>query len=317
MTLLTVGRRREASTIYPLPRSASVAPWNSSDVPCTIPTYDGVGATVHPSVVDMGARWNGYRWWMANTPYAAGNDDLENPCIWGSNDRLAWTVPAGLTNPIDPNPGNPWFHSDTELVWNPETSRLIVFYRLALGDGTLIYLRAQSSPDGTTWTDHGTVMSLPLGGARLSPAIERVSAGVWRMWTFADSLAAHMWTASDPLGPWTDAGACTRAGAAFTGWHGDVIRYDGKWIAAYSTGIVSGVVAVATSADGLAWTAGASIMASATGGGWDTRLYRPTLLPSTEAGFIDCWYSSTGSVPGGWGTDYVRLPASLWPDPPA
>lgn len=314
MTLLASGARRR--TTYALPLSAAAAPWNSSETPCTIPTYDGSGATIHPSVVDMGGPWNGYRWWMANTPYPGGNDDYENPCIYGSNDRRTWVVPAGLTNPLDPNPGNPWFHSDTELMWNPDTGKMIVFYRLASSATTpaTIYLRAQSSPDGVTWTDHGTLFQFAGDGARLSPAVWRIGSGDWRMWTWGGTVAGHHWSATDPLGTWTDEGEITLNGGAFTGWHGDVIWYGDKWIAAYSTTSTSGIIKTASSADGIAWTDGGTIMEPSTGTGWDDNIYRPTLLPSTLAGFVDCWYSAFGSsVTGGCGTDYVRLPDALWP----
>lgn len=317
MTLLTVGRRRtDAGTEYPLPLSALAAPWNSSDVPCVIPTPDGSGATIHPSVLDMGTDWNGYRWWMANTPYANMNDDLENPCIWASNDRRTWTVPAGLTNPIDPDPGNPWFHSDTELVWDPEGDRMVVFYRLASAATSppTIYLRAQSSTDGVTWTNHGTLLQFPGAGARLSPAIQRVGPDEWRMWTWGDKVAAHHWSATNPLGPWADQGACTSGGSSWLGWHGDVIHAGGAWRSAYS---VDGNVRLVSSSDGVAWSAHTTIATGGAGGGWDTAIYRPTLLPSTEAGYIDCWYSGYGAVPGGCATDYVRLPLTLWPTPPA
>ena len=316
MTLLVVGRRR-GGTEYPLPASATAAPWNSSTTPCAIPTYDGSGATIHPAVVDMGnGGWNGYRWWMANTPYPGQNDDNENPCIYGSNDRRTWTAPAGLTNPIDPDPGTPWFHSDTELVWNPETSRLVCLYRLASAatNPPTIYLRAQSSPDGVTWTDHGTIHTLPGSGARLSPAVERIAAGEWRMWVWGGGSAAQMLAATNPLGPWTVAGSLTLAGSAFTAaWHGDVIRHGGTYYAIYSDTISSGNLWLTTSMDGIAWSARVLVIDGGAGGGWDVTPYRPCLLPSTEPGFFDCWYSAYGSVTGGCGTDYVRLPIFLWP----
>lgn len=308
--ILAAATARRRSQV-PDTRTATEAPWNSSTEPCQIPTPDGSGATIHPSVVDMGTAWSGYRWWMANTPYPGRNDDEENPCIYGSNDRRTWEVPVGLNNPLDGNPGDPWFHSDPELAWDPDAGRMVVIYRRS-AEGDNIEFRAFSSPDGVAWTNHGIIhqLSVPVYGSRASPSIWRVSAAEWRMWLWASGDTA-MFTASDPLGPWTKVGTC-----GFTGWHGDVIWYGGRWITIYSTTGTSGIIKVASSADGLTWVQGDEIMASDTGGGWDTQLYRPTIIPAPESGYLDCWYSAFGPtaiVPGGCGTDYVRLPQTLWP----
>jgi len=128
-------------------------PWNARNR-LALTTPDGSGATIHPSVVDMGTAWNGYRWWMADTPYAAADNQLENPALWASNNRTSWVVPAGVTNPLVAAPGQlVGFHSDTELVWDADASRLLLFYRLGLFTGpdvTSIELRALSSTNGTT-----------------------------------------------------------------------------------------------------------------------------------------------------------------------
>lgn len=308
MSVAASPRRRYLAA--PSTSTATAAPWNSSLSPCSIPTPDGTGATIHPSVVDMGYQWHGYRWWMANTPYAGRDDDLENPCIYGSNDRRTWHVPSGLTNPLDPNPGDPWFHSDPELVFWPERQRLVVIYRRS-ATGEAIKFLAQSSADGVTWEQHGIIhqIGLPVYGSRASPAIVRVSATLWRMWLWANGETS-MWTATNPLGPWTKVGVC-----GYEGWHGDVIWHGGRFITIYSTTGTSGIMSVSTSANGLSWTPAVQLMASSTGGGWDQQLYRPTILPAPESGYVDCWYSAFGPggyAPGGCGVDYVRLPESVW-----
>ena len=42
--------------------------------PLHISTPDGTGHVVHPDVVDAGAPFRGYRYWMAMTPYPFGRD---------------------------------------------------------------------------------------------------------------------------------------------------------------------------------------------------------------------------------------------------
>ena len=100
---MLIARRRTASART---ASARIYPTPTSGTACVTPTPDGTGYIIHPSVVDMGPQeWNGFRWWRLDTPYANQSGAEENPCIYGSNDRINWEVPAGLTNPIDPWPG--------------------------------------------------------------------------------------------------------------------------------------------------------------------------------------------------------------------
>lgn len=89
--------------------------------PITTPTYDGSGQTVHPSVLDFGqgiirpghTAWNGYRYWMAMTPYPNSQAIYENPSLLCSHDGLTWTEPPGFQGikgtHDDPStgPGNP------------------------------------------------------------------------------------------------------------------------------------------------------------------------------------------------------------------
>jgi len=60
-----------------------------------IPTYDGSGQIVHPSILKK----DGY-YWMAYTPYPYNNRKFENPSLVVSKDGINWKRPGGLTNPI-------------------------------------------------------------------------------------------------------------------------------------------------------------------------------------------------------------------------
>jgi hypothetical protein len=79
---------------------------------CEIPTGEASGECTHPSVLDavqiLGKDWNGYRYWMAFTPYP-GNDErrfrLENPSIVASHDGEHWQEPEGVRNPLVRPPG--------------------------------------------------------------------------------------------------------------------------------------------------------------------------------------------------------------------
>jgi hypothetical protein len=106
--------------------------------PLEIPTYDGSGQVVHPSVIDVWneygiPRWSGYRYWMVLTPYPYSQDRYENPSLYASNDGLNWVVPQNITNPLDTAYGG-WdkgFLFDPEMVYNPDTDQIWIYYQFA------------------------------------------------------------------------------------------------------------------------------------------------------------------------------------------
>lgn len=81
-------------------------------------TYEGSGQTCHPSVINIGYKWNGYQYWMANTPYPGGAQMYENPSLWASNDGVNWKIPENVVNPIIPKPDGPSsFNADPDLYF--------------------------------------------------------------------------------------------------------------------------------------------------------------------------------------------------------
>ena len=99
--------------------------------PLQIETPDGTNQPYHPSVLFISQKWNGYRYWMAETPYPLGNNGdwnglkpyrarWENPCIHVSNDGINWQTPPKGSNPIDDlsdaDIEHQNYYSDTHLV---------------------------------------------------------------------------------------------------------------------------------------------------------------------------------------------------------
>lgn len=74
----------------------------------------------HPKVVDMGKKWNGYRYWLSYTPYPNGNDKYENPTIVGSNDLINYSEIKFCEGIRDDYKAGVRFNSDSELVYNPD-----------------------------------------------------------------------------------------------------------------------------------------------------------------------------------------------------
>lgn len=274
----------------------------------TIPTYDGSGLSIHPSVVDMGAgEWNGYRWWLADTPYPAKNDDYENPSIFGSHDRVTWEVPAGLTNPIAPAPVDPskW-NADTELLWDADNSRMVCFWRT---NGIGNYLMAAHSTDGVTWTtldppplDYDASGASPLR-PWTAPTITQGPDGTWRKLTFDLDTEPRLWTTTNLLGSWTPGAITTWTGPAFEKWHGKILFHDGVYFGLIASRFENKMRPMA-SLDCAAWHIGDTDLL------WGVDVYRPTLIPSTVAGMMDVWYSTLATQR----VTYTRLPMSTFLD---
>lgn len=265
----------------------------------------GLVASIHPSVVDMGTTWNGYRWWMANTPWPNRVDSFENPCIYGSNDRINWYPPDGLTNPIEPWSGiSGHYNSDVELIWDPDGQRLVCFWRWVGGGLSNVWIRAKESADGVNWS--ATVDLFEPSYTAGSPTVARHPDGVrWIMWFPSSSSDAFV--SSDPLGTWTYLQSVPglRVG------HGAIIRYgEGYLSCVRATDQSDGrpYLYVDHSPTGLAWSFVRKLPDTETLGS----AYRPTLQPSTKPGWIDVWssISNDAAIPGEVGITYMRLPAS-------
>ena len=73
--------------------------------PLEIATFDGYNSPYHPSVLYFEATWNGYSFWMANSPYphktTPYRDRFECPSVFVSNDGYHWDSVNGMSNPID------------------------------------------------------------------------------------------------------------------------------------------------------------------------------------------------------------------------
>lgn len=179
-------------------------PYNQS--PLDIETPEGNAQPYHPSVVYIPGGWNGYAYWMAETPYPLGPDGdwnglppyrarWENPCIHASHDGIHWETPGDLVNPIDDlnetEIENRDFFSDTHLVMNGDT--LECWYRISRTQRDETYILRKYSADGIHWSERETVIDLQdpavvregPGGMIVSPAIQKIG-GRYCMWYVND-----------------------------------------------------------------------------------------------------------------------------------
>lgn len=288
-----IARKRgtQSSGNWPIPPATEAAPYAAIQE-CWFDTLDGSGATIHPSVVDMGREWNGYRWWCADTPYKDQNETIERPSIYASNDRINWHTPAGLTNPIHPSPS---VVVDPELVWDPVHQRLISYYLTN-------QLEARFSYNGIHWSP-----SIQLGmDPGLSPSVIRAPNGKWYLTGY---IRGSLWESTDPLGGWVQIGGRVIG----NGHHGDMI-WDGTQYLHIEDEVVGGVRSMF-----IKRSVGPDIQ---TGWGARTQLpanaygppYRPTLALSTKPGWVDIWYSVLDpTIPNHCKVAYTRIPLSAFP----
>lgn len=190
--------------------------------PLNIPTYEGSGQTTHPSVLYFENGWNGYKYWMAHTPYPNSNNLYENPSIVASNDNKTWYEPA--TNPIAPLPEGKGYQSDPTLFMDGNTMEM--WYRATTG--TLTEIFSKRTTDGVTWTAPELLFDNNTFEIVRSQTV-RLKNGKYRMWytsgttsnvtlKYAESTDRKNWSGVRYLSVELD--------SRYTWWHGDVIVDD-------------------------------------------------------------------------------------------
>lgn len=271
----------------------------------------------HPSVVDFQELWNGYRYWMAYTPYPFGDEASEEPVVNASTDGNVWVTPDGLTNPLDDAPGTSSHNSDTELV--RDDNMLWVIWRQRIRtpvDDEVLW--ARSSTDGVTWTPKVEIArATVLGKNLLSPTILREGSN-WSMWavdTRVTPFALNKYSAPAITGPWTFVSACTVAGlpGGRNPWHISVIKLGPQYLMLLNHTPTAnhggeGRIVLARSVNGVAWECGSDVIQPALPGFYD-KLYRGCMVPRWIGGqlSLDVWYGAWSSTPITWGIYRTRL----------
>lgn len=144
----------------------------NAEIPLEFNNYLGNSENIHPKVLYFRNGWNGYRFWMAYTPYPSGSTVDENPCIAASHDGKEWETPTGLVNPLSPAPVN-GYNSDTHLVYNKSSDTLECWWREFDKTTQSDAICRKISKDGIYWGEKETVMPFDKSkGMRLSPAVQ-------------------------------------------------------------------------------------------------------------------------------------------------
>ena len=127
-----------------------------------IKNYLGNYQNTHPSIHKFDDKWNGYKYWMAYTPYPNSMAIHENPCIVASNDLIHWDKPNGAPDPLVKQPSGYSYNSDTEVFYNPDTQELEVWYREIINYNTDYFrnIKRITTKNGYDWTPPETIFEI-------------------------------------------------------------------------------------------------------------------------------------------------------------
>jgi hypothetical protein len=261
-----------------------------------IDTYDLSDECTHPSVIDFGTNWNGYRYWMALTPLPGGDNEFENPQIMASADGDTWVEPGAIVNPIDAWPGEGFYNSDVNLV--KDGSDLHCLYR-TIEAGPWQGIHYRTSSDGENWGAEGDVLAVAVNQL-LSPSCI-LDGSTYKLWVVDESGSANVVyyrTAAAITGAWSTKQLCTVPLPNYLEpWHIDVILVDSvfeMWVTALDS--ISAEKAVAlfrlTSTDGIVFSNRRCIL-QPDSNKWDGRYIYKASAQSDGAGGYVIWYGGT------------------------
>lgn len=256
-------------------------------------TPDGDDQAYHPSVVSFESGWNGYKYWIAFTPYPNADATKENPTINASNDMVNWIVPEGIVNPVDkPEEADAnHYNSDTHLIYNPQENRLELFWRYVANTpsgnyGSVTIFRSVSY-DGVNWLPK-TVFLLSEKRDQLdfiSPTIIFEN-GMYRIWYVDNDKRVYYTEVTDDA--MSEPTVCAVSYEEdLKSWHIDVMYNSEKavyemvvcafkqWSERHTMSLY-----YARSADGINWTVSKEILKPSTvKEAWDSQgIYRAALL---------------------------------------
>lgn len=147
---------------------------------------------------------------MAMAPFPNGDTSKENPSIVCSHDGFTWVVPAGLTNPIYPNPGGGAVNLDQSLLYGQD-GKLWCYFITKNAAGTQKTMKVMSSTDGVTWAGPTDLFTENISSDNMvgQSVIWDGSQYVMTYTGGTSPLALKRRTCATPDGTWSSASACT------------------------------------------------------------------------------------------------------------
>lgn len=239
----------------------------------------------HAKVVYFKDGWNGYKYWMAFTPYPHAQAIYENPSINVSNNMIDWKTPKGLTNPIDaPDHADKiHYNSDTHLLYNDDEDRLEMFWRYVDDETKILTIYTSYSYDGINWSDKEEFMVSNDRNKQdfLSPVVE-YNDGTYEIWYVFNRKVFYVEKTQDHFSE--PRALDLEYEKELYSWHIDVIKHDGIYeISAVSYEDVNNrremSLYYAFSEDNVKWTKMKTLLEPSDIEEWYIQgLYRPALL---------------------------------------
>lgn len=229
---------------------------NCNQKPLDIKTFDNSNSPYHPSVFYFKEGWNGYKYWMAETPFSPSckpyRDRNECPSIHVSNDGIIWSEIS--KNPIDDltekEVANLDYFSDPHLVFVKD--RLECWYRKSdrhskTDNHGNVTLNRKTTYDGKNWTEREILVDFKTGKSPLGKMVVSHSViytnSKYHIWyvdrehniTGGDMQREILYSISIDGKDWSVTNRCTLSGKETNPWHIDVNFIDGTfWLICYN-----------------------------------------------------------------------------------
>lgn len=118
------------------------------------PYPDEINQPVHTSIAKCDSLFNGFKYWIAFTPYPDYDSAFENPSVIATNNFEVFHEPS--SNPLVPAP-RVGYNADTHIVFNDDYTILYLLFR-ERGNG-INNLKVMHTEDGVTWTSPITILT--------------------------------------------------------------------------------------------------------------------------------------------------------------
>lgn len=261
-------------------------------------SYEGYNQPIHPKVIAFNSTWNGYRYWMATTPYPYALDNTENPHIHASNDLIKWEIPTGTPVPLDDlSDGAVTYWSDTHLVYRPDLNRIECWYRGYRQTTNDIIIARKYTTNGSSWSSREVLYTYAGGGFLSHSIIWDSVTSKYQAWVFGTG-GGYYEVSADGL-TWVKISNIKydTIGVTFPIWHADVEKTDlGYEMVTQPTTNNCETIDHYTSTDGITWSNKKSLMRKNDLGGIDAGgFYRPCMLKLSGIYYV---FTSTISKDG-------------------